>query len=535
MSALGAVATGHPSTSDAAVATLRAGGNAMDAAVAAALAAGVCEPLLMGLGGGGLATVREAATGQVHVLSFFSVFPGLDCGIAPREFRALDVDYGPTRQVFHVGAGAAAVPGTAPGLEALWRRWGSLPLESLAAPAIDLARRGWRVSWGMGVIAEMLEAITSTDQGHMADLFNPGGRPISEGMLVQPPRLVGPLEDFAREGAAPFVSGRHAQALLDEYGPPRGSLCGADLECFVPTVLAPLEVHYRGATLFVPPPPCIGGALLAFGLELLDRVCCQDEGDPVEVARALAAVMAATERARSEGFDQDLFERGAVQRLLSSENLERHAGACRVEMKRGHRGGLQGPAGPPPGPIPGNTTHISVVDADGNAVALTASNGETCGGLWPGTDIPMNNFLGEEDIHPLGFHLGPPGAPFRTMMTPSLLVEADGGVMAMGTGGANRIRTAMLQVVRHLVDGGQGLEAAVMAPRIHVQEGGVQVEDLSLGRAWLDAISGGERQVTRFEARHLYFGGVHAAALRGDGALQAFGDPRRSGDGRVAE
>jgi gamma-glutamyltranspeptidase/glutathione hydrolase len=387
----------------------------------------------------------------------------------------------------------------------------------------------------MAVIADMLEAITSFRPGRMATLFNPGGRPVTEGMRVEPTGLVGPLEDFAREGAAPFVAGRHARALLEAYGPPLGSLCSADLERFSPKVMEPLEVPYRGATLYVPPAPCIGGALLAFGLGLLDRVCCQDEGDPVEVARALAAVMGATERARADGFDERLFEEGSVQALLCSENLERHAQACRAEMARSRAGGPAGPGGPPPGPIPGNTTHLSVVDAEGNAVSLTASNGETCGDLWPGTDIAMNNFLGEDDIHPRGFHLGPPGAAFRTMMTPSLLVEEDGGVVAIGSGGANRIRTVMLQVVRHLVDGGQGLEAAVMAPRIHVEGGGVQVEDLGLGPAFLDAISGGHRRVTRFESRHLYFGGAHTAALRGDGTLEAFGDPRRSGDGRIAE
>ncbi len=532
---LGAVATGHPSTTDAALSILRAGGNAMDAAVAAALAAGVCEPVLMGLGGAGLATVRDGATGRVDAVNFFSLFPGLDTGLEPREFRALEVDYGPTRQVFHVGAGAAAVPGTGPGLEVLWRRWGSLPLEAIAAPAIELARSGWRCSRGMAVIADMLEAITSSSNPRMAAMFNPGGRPLTEGMLVRPDRLVEPLEAFAKEGSAPFTHGRYADALLREYGPPRGSLGKADLESFTPLVVEPLEVAYRGAKLYMPPLPCVGGALLTFGLELLDRVCPGDERDPVEVARALAAVMAATERARAEGFDRDLFEPGAVERLLAVENLERHARACRAEMDRSRGGGPAGPGGPPPGPIPGNTTHLSVVDSSGNAVSLTASNGETCGDLWPGTDIPLNNLLGEEDIHPLGFHLGPPGAPIRTMMTPALLVEEDGGVLAMGTGGANRIRTAMLQVVRHVVDGGEGLEAAVMAPRIHVEEGGVQVEDLDLGHAWLDATSGGHRHLTRFEARHLYFGGVHTAAMRGDGSLQAFGDPRRSGDGRIAE
>ncbi len=106
----GAAAGGHPATVAAAGEVLMAGGNAMDAAVAAALAAGVCEPLLMGLGGGMIATIREGATGRVFVLDAFSPFPGRDHGLDPREFEAIRVEYGPTFQIFHAGRGSAAVP-----------------------------------------------------------------------------------------------------------------------------------------------------------------------------------------------------------------------------------------------------------------------------------------------------------------------------------------------------------------------------------------------------------------------------------------
>lgn len=154
--------------------------------------------------------------------------------------------------------------------------------------------------------------------------------------------------------------------------------------------------------------------------------------------------------------------------------------------------------------------------------------------MWPGLDLPVNNFLGEDDIHPVGFHLGPAGAPFRTMMTPSLLVSDAGGVLALGTGGSNRIRTAMLQVVHRLVALGSTLEEAVMAPRIHLEGNAAQVEDLGQGLEYLHAVAGGTRRLERFEDRHLYFGGVHSAALRKDGTLLAVGDPRRSGVGGVA-
>jgi gamma-glutamyltranspeptidase/glutathione hydrolase len=247
----------------------------------------------------------------------------------------------------------------------------------------------------------------------------------------------------------------------------------------------------------------------------------------------MAAVMSATERARSRSFDANLLKPGSVEALLDEESLEYYAVEIRAELRQ--IPGELPPNGPPCGPIPGNTTHISTVDRYGNAVSFTSSNGETCGALWPSTGFTVNNFLGEEDIHPLGFHQGPPGAAFRTMMTPTLLVGESGGVVAMGTGGSNRIRTAMLQVVSHLIDEGIELEAAILSPRIHVEGDTVQVEDLGQGETYLRAVSGGGRQLARFEGRHLYFGGVHTVGCRADGTIEAVGDPRRVGVGRVAE
>ncbi len=523
----GAAASGHPETTAAALEILADGGNAVDAAVGAALAATACEPLLTGFGGGGIMTVREGATGTIRTVSFFSVFPGLDHGLEPRDFAALRVDYGPTHQTFHAGRGAVAVPGVAPGLDAVWQRWGSLPRERLARPAVRLARDGWTATKATQIVATMLSAITAV--GPRSDaLFNPGGRPLHEGDRVQSDALAGALEDFGREGAAPFVSGRHADALLDAFGPPHGSLGRTDLGSLQPRILEPLSVRFGAATLHMPPLPCAGSALLAFGLRLLGRF--PDVTDPIEEAALLAAVMAQTDRAREDGFDQRLFDPGTIEGLLSDRSLAHHEECVRTALQR---------RGPPTGPLdtphtPGNTTHISVVDADGNAVAYTSSLGESCGWMWPGLDLPVNNFLGEDDIHPLGFHLGPPGAGFRTMMTPSLLVDDEGGVLALGTGGSNRIRTAMLQVVHRLVVGGESLEDAVMAPRLHVEGDAVQVEDLGQGNAYLDAAAGGVRRMERFEDLHLYFGGVHCAARRGDGALVAVGDPRRSGVGGVS-
>ena len=526
----GAVSSGHTGTTQAGIDILKAGGNAVDAIVAAALAAGVCEPLLTGMGGGGLMTIR-LPDGDVVVADCFSLFPGLESGLEPREFLALDVDYGPTTQTFHAGRGSAAVPGVAPGLEAVWKRYGSLPLEQVAAPAIRLAEEGWTASEATCVVATMLRAITGLTEESRA-LFQPGGRPLQPGDVVRMPAAADALRAFAREGAGPFVHGRYAQALVEGFGTPHGSLSLQDLSAFTPRFTKPLAVSFDGSTLYVPAPPCSGGALIAFGLKLFTKIAPLSP-DPETLTRCFSLVMSATEEARQAGFDRDLLVPGAVQQLLDDANIAAYADRARRRLE--HATAPTPPEGPPAGSQPGNTTHISVVDQHGMAASFTSSNGETCGVLWPGLEFPVNNFLGEDDIHPLGFHLGPPGAGFRTGMTPAVLVDSEGGVMALGTGGSNRIRTAMLQVCRHIVSGGMDVEAAVMAPRIHVEGSSVEVEDIGQGEAVLQAAAAEGTQIARFEGRHLYFGGVHSARRRGDGKLEAFGDPRRSGSGLVAQ
>jgi len=519
----GAVAAGHQGTADAATWILSAGGNAIDAAVGAALAASVCEPLLTGPGGGGLMTIRDGSTGRVVVLDFFSSFPGLDDGLLPREFLALAVNYGPTTQHFHAGRGAVAVPGVLPGLHAAWKRFGALDRPSVAAPAVRLAREGWVASDASEVVFRMLRPITSIG-ADSREAWSPEGRHLAPGDLVRSPAMADALELFGDEGCDPFVTGHHAQALLKACGPPHGSLGPDDLAHYRVVEREPLVGEFGGTTLYVPPPPCAGGALVLFGLELLDRL--PDPRSPVAEARLLSAVMAETECVRREGWDTGMFMPGAAEGLLDTANLARHARRVIDRLDSGGPPPVAYDGGPRP---PGNTTHLSVVDEHGNACAYTSSNGETCGYLWPGTGFPVNNFLGEADIHPNGFHQGPPGARFRTMMTPAIR-ECAGTVEALGTGGANRIRTAMLQVM-HRLGRGETVEGAVLAPRMHLEDGRLDVEDMGQGDDWIAAAEQGASVTTRFEGRHLYFGGVHTAVRHADGRLDGVGDPRRSGVG----
>jgi gamma-glutamyltranspeptidase/glutathione hydrolase len=172
------------------------------------------------------------------------------------------------------------------------------------------------------------------------------------------------------------------------------------------------------------------------------------------------------------------------------------------------------------------TTHVSVADADGNVASMTTSNGEGSGDVIPGTGVLLNNMLGEDDLHPDGFHAATPGARVASMMAPSLVLDADGDVrLALGSGGSKRIRTAIAHVIAAFVDHGADvdLQEAVDSPRLHWDgevvhaEPGLEADVLAALRArW---------PLNEWPARNLYFGGVHAVAP----GRAAAGDPRRSG------
>jgi len=177
----------------------------------------------------------------------------------------------------------------------------------------------------------------------------------------------------------------------------------------------------------------------------------------------------------------------------------------------------------------GGTTHVSVCDAEGNAASMTTSNGEGSGCFAADTGIMLNNMMGEDDLHPEGFHASPPGVRVASMMAPSLLLAGDRLRLVLGSGGSKRIRSAMLQVVSNVVDFGLDLRTAVEAPRLHWDGERIQVEPGFADEA-LTALAG-RWPLNRWPVRDVYFGGVHAVAPDGEGA----GDPRRGGHAAVVD
>jgi gamma-glutamyltranspeptidase / glutathione hydrolase len=478
----GVVAAGHPLTAQAGAEVLRAGGNAVDGALAAMLTSFVTEALLTGLGAGGYMLVAGGEAEPV-LLDFFVQAPS-PRGDGGAELLAVDVSFGDAAQVFHIGPASCGVYGNPAGVCAAAERWGSVPLSELAAPAARLAEEGVPLNAGQAYVAEILaDLLTSTPE--CAALWAPAGHVLREGETMRNPDLGEALWRLGREGAEPFYRGDAARAVEGWLAARGGSLGADDLAGYEAIEREPVRVRYRDREILTNPPPSAGGILLAYSLGLLDR------GPSPPTVRGTVDAMAAAQAERGADFTEGLADPGFLQSFMSSRL--------------------------------GSTTHISVIDSDGMACAVTCTNGEGSGVVVPGTGLHINNVMGEEDLNPLGFHMHPAGRRMPSMMAPSLVLR-DGEVeLVLGSAGSNRIRSALLQTIVGVVDHGLGAEQAVEAPRLHFEDGVVYAEP----GVDLDGIDP-ELQAVRFGALNLFFGGVQAALCR-DGTLTGAGDPRRGG------
>jgi gamma-glutamyltranspeptidase/glutathione hydrolase len=484
----GAVAAGHPVTAEAGAEALRAGGNAVDAALAAMLTSFVAEPMLTGLGAGGYMLVAPPGEEPV-LLDFFVEAPGrgLEPGAPHAPLLAVDVDFGGAVQVFNIGAAAAGPYGTVAGAAAAAERFGRIPLADLIAPAAATARRGVVVNEQQAYLFEILSPITSATTEARAHFMPAGGSP-RVGDVHRDPALADSLERLGAEGPAPFYTGDIAAAVCDWVADRGGLLTAADLAAYEAVARAPVRVEYRGQTVVTNPPPSAGGILLAHALAQLAR-----GPSPPSVA-AIVDAMEAAQAERTPDFLAGLPEPGFLERFMASRL--------------------------------GATTHISAADADGWACAVTCTNGEGCGEVVPGTGIHLNNMMGEQDLSPFGFHAHPPGRRLPSMMAPTMVLADGVPRIALGSAGSNRIRSAILQVVIGVLDHGLPIQDAIDAPRVHFEDDLVYVEPgLDTG-----GLESDRRTLIQFPARNLFFGG--AQAVQRDlqtGELSGGGDPRRGG------
>lgn len=477
------MAAGNPATAAAAEWVLRHGGNAVDAAVGAGFAAAVAEPGLTSLGGGGFLLLRNPDDTE-HLLDFFVDAPGLGLPVDRLQPRLIPVTvrFSGADQIFHAGAGSVAVPGVLSGYLAATSRFGRLPLSDIVEPARRLATFGARLSASQAeVLALLHDILTLTPEARQ--VFTPAGRLPITGELVRNHQYAQFLSELATSPGSGWAVGSHAAALIESMTSYEGLLTATDIASYHVHERTPLKVGYRGSTLTTNSAPSFGGAILASALEALAELPLA--GPVPSVVRSVEALVAATDANRT------------------------------MERPSSSRG----------------TTHISVVDADGAMASLTTSNGSCSGVMVPGTGVQLNNMMGESDLHPNGFHATEPGIRVGSMMAPSLLDVSDGRVVCLGSGGSERIRSALLQTILRMVDDRRDVHDAVSEPRIHFDGKTVQAEPPL--RSHLAAALSTLGPVNQWSAKNLYFGGVNAVVRFPDGSVAAVGDSRRDGNARV--
>lgn len=460
----GLVAVDHALASQAGAEILRLGGNAVDAAVAAALAAGVVQPSASGIGGGGFAVI-VLPDGARAVLDFREVAPA--AATADMFSKASQSDASTK------GGLAVGVPGEPAGLEALNRRWGRLPLKVVVGPAVRLAREGFAVGAHL--------ASSLADQKEGADTLSLGlfGAPVpGRGDHVRRLALARTLAAYGREGAAAITGGRVAEEIAGTVRAAGGVLSGEDLASYVPKDREPVLGTYRGWSVVSMPPPSSGGAVLLQVLGVLEGYDLSALGhNSAELLHLYAEAFkhAYADRARLMG-DPDRVSVPLDLMLGPSRITEIRATfdpARTLPSKR------YGTATPPPDDA--GTQHISVLDREGGAVALTTTVNTSFGSevVAPESGILLNNQMDDFTTRPgqpNAFGLQgseanavAPGARPLSSMSPTVLISPDGERVVVGASGGPFIISSVAQVIVNLIDFGLDPAEAVSAPRIHHQ------------------------------------------------------------------
>ncbi len=472
-----AVASDSEAASRAGVELLKAGGNAVDAACAAALALGVVHPFASGLGGGGFALVYLAGPGQAVALDFRET--------APRGLRvpAAGGSSIPPRSGLSVG-----VPGEPAGLAELVRRFGALPFSRCVEPALRLARGFPASPWLVQQIKDELSRHPASGPGLLAEVFDLRGRAAGEiraGDRLSRPRLAKTLEKLRTDGAEAFYKGDIARAIAAAAAAAGSGLTLDDLARYRPVERAPLETKFLGRRVLLMPPPSAGGVIIAEALGVLASglgALPYSEG-PLSpsylhlLAEALKHGFA--DRARFLG--DPAFAALPMQHLLDPAYHRELSLRLRMDRVLAHDAyGTPSPRPPAPA-CDGGTAHVSVVDQAGNAVALTTTvNLEFGAGIVAGeTGVVLNDELddftawpGRPDVFTLsGGEANQPAGGKRPLssMSPTIVLDKRGVELVAGAAGGPRIVSATLQILLDVLLFGRSAEQAVAAPRIHHQ------------------------------------------------------------------
>lgn len=496
-----AVAATGQQALEAGLAVAEDGGNAVDAALASAFVTLATEPGVVSLGGGAYVAVWPVG-GDPVVVDGNVEMPGRggDAARLGRGIRELVTDYGGGVTMF-VGPGSVATPGIVPAFAVAAERYARLPWARLVAPAVQAAR-----SYPLGAAAarylgHVTDSLFAEDDEARDLVTGQGGSAPRAGRRCANDALADTLVRLAAEGPDLFADGDVGRALVAAMSEQGGLITADDLAAYEPVVRPAHRLTVGDWEIATNPPPSVGGPMLAVMLGELARRANWTWGDAIEIQR------------RVLGYRRSVHD---LSPDLEADGIDLLARIGDPGLSALYRSS--------------STAHVSAVDSDGNACAVTMSSGYSAGMCIPGTGILLNNTLGEVELNRLGLHALRPGTRLASNMAPTTARTRSGGSrpLAIGSPGADRITTALMLVLGQGCLHGRDLRHAIAAPRLHLRlrGDGFMIEH-ERDEAIAAAVARSGLPGHEYPEPHMYFGGVGAALETPDGHLVAAGDARR--------
>lgn len=537
----GMVASAHPLASAAGLTILKAGGNAVDAAVATAFALSVVEPYSSGLGGGGFMLVYLGRGTEVQGLDFREVAPAA----ATRDMYLRDGKVVPGLST--AGPLAVAVPGEVAGLEAALKKFGTMSLAQVMAPAIALAEDGFTIDSAYAAHSVISFQLLKADPCAQT-AFLCGGRPCAQGERLKQPDLARSLRRIAEKGAEEFYRGELAAAIVSDLHRKGGIITRDDLAGYRVREVKPIAGEYRGYRVVSMPPPSSGGAVIIEMLNILEGYDLRGMGfRSADTVHLIAEAMRLAFADRSFMGDP-AFVSVPLDILLSEDYADRLRKT--IDPQRAAVSAEVAPGGGeiawPPDNLPKaaigegpDTTHLSVVDGQGRAASLTQTINTSFGSgvVACGTGIVLNNEMDDFSSAPgtanaFGLVQGEanaiaPGKVPLSSMSPSLVFKGEKLFMVIGSPGGPRIITTVLQVLLNVIDFDMDIQRAISAPRIHHQwqPDQLHVESGRLGLGQRLELSRRGHQVKNY----FMAGNAQGIMVGSDGWLAGGSDPRGVG------
>jgi gamma-glutamyltranspeptidase/glutathione hydrolase len=506
----GMVASAHALASQAGLDILKAGGNAVDAAVAAAFTIGVVEPNATGLGGEGMMVIYLAAQKKAVAIDYRSTAP------AVTRFE---------QGIPATGHAAVAIPGTVAGLTMAQQKYGQLKLATVLAPAALIANQGFVVSPTLaGIVVDNFEGISKNEP--LAKVMCPGGLPIEAGAQLRNPDLAASLRAIGAGGADTFYRGAIADKIVAEMAARGGFITKDDLAAYKAVEREPVRGQYRGYDLVSAPPP-VGGLTVLEILQIMDNISLA--GTPHFSPRHIHVMAEAMKRGFADfsAFiaDPDFVE-VPTSRLLSRDYARQRA----LEINPAR---ISETFAPPPiqKDEPPSTTSLSVVDRQGNMVALTQTISDFFGAkvMIDGTGIILNNEM--KNFSARGPNAIAAGKRMRTTIAPTIVLNKGQTFATLGTPGAARIVSTMALLLSNLIDYKMGIQEAIEAPRFYVRDTDKELSiEARVPEATVKALTEMGYSVKKLGEFDLFFGGAQGIVIDPRTRKRIGGaDPRRDG------